>query len=672
MIILRFFAKLAGICWRFVKRRFAFFFFSFVALVSIGGFAFFTYDYQNKRFIKKDNGEKYPIYVFGDAMYHYTMLHSLGMDGDMDIRNNHKIIGDPWGMSKVDEAKYGIPPFKYGYHKWVIGDSFLRLPFFLLGRKVAKYRYGPYRKLDGRSLTTQGFSCFASLFYAFLGLLLAYAMIKREVGRFPAMVGCAVVWFGTGLFHYSVWYSSYQHAISFFTTTLLLTSWYFWFFAPAREHSRSPGPRLTLRAIPPWYLFFLAGAAGGLNAIVRMENAPLPAIFIVPLVMQIRLLKPYRNWRVFWRFLFRWCWLPIGYVLLLSPQLGYWYWNTGHLFVNHSGDSYLRFSQPYFLELWFSPRNGILPYNPSFYLAFIGFVYLIRNNWRLLFTCFAVIGWVTLLNSSSTYYWGGYSYGVRRAVAIYAVFMLGLAGFLKLLWQLHQRYPRLILSLLTAPPLLVLIIYPQVLMVRHVGKAHFERPGKFLPQDVKGLLKRTGNPFSFPHNWYFAWKHDVPITRYEKLVSIYPMELPPVKMPKGFRKTKVLSFRDWRSQIYYTRGFRKYYQGKGKKRKLAGIRLRRATNGRVLLPIHYNRLCYRFQFQMVGQKGCRVQLSWNGGRQPIALMTKQHERLSYQPLNRQRSHGVNNIDIRSSCTLLLQSIKIIATSRGTKRGCAGP
>jgi hypothetical protein len=40
---------------------------------------------------------------------------------------------------------------------------------------------------------------------------------------------------------------------------------------------------------------------------------------------------------------------------------------------------------------------------------------------------------------------------------------------------------------------------------------------------LKAIYNRVGNPFEFPANWWFAWRHDAEIQRWDHAVGNYPM-----------------------------------------------------------------------------------------------------------------------------------------------------
>lgn len=600
-------------------------------------------------------------------MYQYTMLHSLGMDGDMDLRNNHKKIGDPWKLGQLDTKAYGLPKFKYGYHKWVVGDAFLRLPFFWTGQLIARWvhKKNPKILLDGRSLITQGASCFASVFYAFLGLLLAFFMLRHAFGTFAACCGCGIIWLGSNLFFYTTYYSSYQHAISFFTMTAFLSVGYFRFWVPFQHFRARREDALPVRVLPHWSWFLLVGCLGGLNAIVRMENAPLAAWLAFPFVLHCMHCKPHRSLSTAWGLLWRWSLVIIGYLSLLSVQLGYWYWNTGYWIVNHSGEHYLRFEQPFLWELWFSSRNGMFTYSPVFFIAWIGWVVALRRSTLWTVSLLALFGWVSFLNASSTFYWGAFSYGTRRAVAISFVFMWGVAACIHAFSQMKSKATsRMALGLLSLP-IIGMILYAQMLMYEHSLYRSIQQTPNTVARLSKHWLKKTGNPFQMPYNWYFAWKHGIPIERYERIVSYYPVMLPPKKMKKGFRKTGYLWFPNHRSRLLVSKHFRlRRYRGR-----TWGITLQKGQMGRILIPIHYNALCYRFKLRVHGVKSCKIQADWNRVPMPDVWLPRKSTVLSFQPKKDMRTHGINHLELRAQCTLHVRYVKITAFVVGMKQDC---
>ncbi len=73
--------------------------------------------------------------------------------------------------------------------------------------------------------------CLASLLWAFVGVALSFAIVRRSYGGSLAAVGAVVFWLASPLFWYTVYEPTMPHAVALGAVALFLTAW-----LRARDH----------------------------------------------------------------------------------------------------------------------------------------------------------------------------------------------------------------------------------------------------------------------------------------------------------------------------------------------------------------------------------------------------------------------------------------------------
>jgi len=136
------------------------------------------------------------------------------------------------------------------------------------------------------------------------------------------------------------------------------------------------------------------------------------------------------------------------------------------------------------------------------------------------------------LNSTILDWWGGAAFGQRRLCNVTLPLVVGLAG---LLWRAGQLARRLPVAARHAVALAVLA--PMVAWnLMRVGQLRGGRPAPDalaptccdrIPPVVRpvfaAVYRWIGNPFELPASAWFAWRHDVPIQRWDEAVGNYPL-----------------------------------------------------------------------------------------------------------------------------------------------------
>jgi len=108
---------------------------------------------------------------------------------------------------------------------------------------------------------------------------------------------------------------------------------------------------------------------------------------------------------------------------VVSIQLFYWRWVSGHWLVYSYQDQHLYFRSPNFMNYTFSCRNGWLRYTPMMMLAFAGLIpFWLKGRNKVAITSFF------LLNYYIVCAWNIWWYGGRAMVQSYPVLMFPLAA----------------------------------------------------------------------------------------------------------------------------------------------------------------------------------------------------------------------------------------------------
>jgi len=382
-----------------------------IAVLFLG--AFLIYNLGSLTFISQG------LVFSGDEPHYLLMSHSLLLDGDLNLKNNYnqhdyRLYMRPYVT--IDPHLAPKTQGKYSFHS--PGISFLILPFYALGYFGGGF-FLPF-------LTRLGMTIWA----AFLGIQLFLFLIKLKFQEKTALLAWTLFSFTSPLFFYSfhlypeipaaaisfyVFRKIYflgRHSLKFFFFLGLLTASLIWF------HSLK-------------YLFIMA---------------PLFLYASWKIIRNSQSLQPWLT------FCLGWTTMLSGYFLFqqqlynsLSLSAVSW---RGAVSINESLKYALFLIKgipfPYrwetLLGYFLDQRDGLLLYSPIFIFALLGFIGLIKNNFRFL---------LLLLFVSAPYYlvsaWltqrTGYAPQARPLVAVLWSFGLGLAFYL------HRPAPKIISSI---------------------------------------------------------------------------------------------------------------------------------------------------------------------------------------------------------------------------------
>jgi hypothetical protein len=300
-----------------------------------------------------------------------------------------------------------------GTHRWVdahpIGVAVMQSPFFVVAHALTWWtNLSP----DGFTFYYQHAAGLSGTIWVIAGLGLLRQLLLRHFSDRVTAATLVTLLFGTNLYHYATYDSSYSHAHSFFLFTAFLNLSELWHQGPTRTRT------------------ILLGIVSGLIVLVRHTNVLF--LLVLPLFgvtdersLRNRVLQLRADWR-------RVSLIAGIAALIVSPQLAIYYRATGHLLVSSYGALGFDFKRPKLFGVLFSVQKGLFFWSPVLLLAVAG----LAGLWRSRLAARAFLPGALVFLILDTYviasWWDwqfGGSFGHRGFTDTLAVFGLGLAAF---------------------------------------------------------------------------------------------------------------------------------------------------------------------------------------------------------------------------------------------------
>jgi hypothetical protein len=325
--------------------------------------------------------------------------------------------GDPSFETQALDCCFGYAHEQpVGIHRWPatgrwldvhpIGVAVLMLPFFLAAHALTWWSNLPR---DGFSLYYQYIVGAAGIAYLAAGLAILRRLLLRHFSEPVVLATLVAVTFGTNLFHYAVYDSTYSHAFSFCLVALFLLLLEDWW------DSATAGRSAVLAAVAAMII------------LVRHTNGIFLAF--VPLF-------GVRNWSDLRanaaRLRERWTQLllmAIVGLVCLSPQLLLYKWTTGHWIVNAYPEGSFTFGTTHLLDTLFSVERGLFFWSPVLLFGVAGMA--VSGGWPagLRWAALAVLAIDTFLMANWFMWDLGSGYGHRGFTDTLAVFAVFIAAF---------------------------------------------------------------------------------------------------------------------------------------------------------------------------------------------------------------------------------------------------
>src|ERR1700722_8650484 len=195
----------------------------FVAIVAVIGLACYVWIYAGILTEPPIRSDGYSYYVYLPAW----LLHG---DPSLDA-----VARDCCGGTFPDFTAITRWP---GTNRWVnphpIGVAILTSPFFAAAHALTRWSNFPP---DGFSFYYQYVCGLAGLVAMLAGLALLRAQLTRHFSAGVTLTALVTVTWGTNVFHYGVFDSSFSHAFSFFLIAALLLLTEDWWERPSRRGS---------------------------------------------------------------------------------------------------------------------------------------------------------------------------------------------------------------------------------------------------------------------------------------------------------------------------------------------------------------------------------------------------------------------------------------------------
>lgn len=366
--------------------------------------------------------------IRSDGYGYYAYLPALFIDHDLSMKTpkafRWTVVGDKPLPYEWDGISMFVPTRKY-LDKYTIGTAILELPFFATALVSAKLLGFP---ANGYSLPFQIAIQLSGMTYLAAGAFLLFRYLSARFEKRICFLTTAAAVLGTNVIHYGTLASSLSHSFSFFLFALLIN---------CAELYRNDDLRSDRNRKRSAYL----GAVVGLITLVRITNV---IAAIVPLAFA---------WERFGRIksnrsllLEAGCGVLV-FVMILLPQLVYWYVVTGHVFINSYLGEGFNWLSPQIIPFLFSLRRGLLVWTPIAFFAIAGLPLLYRNDRSLA----AAIGLVLLADiyicSSWWSWWFGGGFGCRPLADLVPLLAVPLACCLDwMAFRLNRAVPACVVS----------------------------------------------------------------------------------------------------------------------------------------------------------------------------------------------------------------------------------
>ncbi len=372
-----------------------------------------TAQYQN---------ERWPIRADGVGYYAYLPSYFIWRDPAMKkLHGKLEKLGYPsverhrgWtGVGYVDATDRWL-------NKYNIGTAVLISPFFFIAHFLSLMNEYPAHGFSSLYQLAVGL---AGATYLGIGLWALSRVLRREFSEGITFLTLVGITFGTNVFNYSFFDSSFSHIYSFALVAILL-------LLVGRFYST-----------PRWGIAATIGATVGLLCLVRCSNAAIASTVL--LFWGVGNSPP--SGRLHFLILNSPKFLLILLISLLtfSPQLLVWSYATGNFLVYSYGQEQLLLKFSPIWELLFSFSKGLFVWFPVLWLVPLGLIYSGPNGAKQRSLVLVHLA-LTLLLFASWHIWDlGGGFGHRGFVESMPILALAIAAAFTRFNLGHYRRPLL-------------------------------------------------------------------------------------------------------------------------------------------------------------------------------------------------------------------------------------
>ncbi len=360
-------------------------------------------------FVYKYNNRTTEFY--GDALGYYLYLPSTfiyhNLPNPDHLPQNKEIpIGIYTYVNQMKELKI---PTGNTVDQYTYGVALMELPFFAMAHAWEKLNHLP---ANGYSINYFRLIKLSSMFYALLGLILVYKILRKYFDENTSLLTSLALFIATNLFWFSVHQAGMSHIPIFFLYALLI-------YLSIRIHEE--------RKV---WQFIVAGFCAGLITIIRPSDI---LCLLIPLLYNV-----YNRETIVEKFTFinsnfsKLLVFSLAFIIPLLPQLIYWKMVTGKYLFYSYGDQGFHWRHPKIIEGLFYFSNGWLPYSPILIFALIGlFFFKSIKKWQ--WSILAILPVYIYI----IYSWWCYRYinglGSRPMIHLYPLLAFPLAAFIQYL-----------------------------------------------------------------------------------------------------------------------------------------------------------------------------------------------------------------------------------------------
>jgi hypothetical protein len=361
--------------------------------------------------------------IRSDGFSYYVYLPSWMLDGDVSLET---VARDCCGGTFPDYTAIVRWP---GTGRWVdahpIGVAILQAPFFVAAHLLTRWSNLPP---DGFSLYYQHAAGLAGLAYLLIGLALVRHLLSKHFTDGIVLATLVTLTFGTNLFHYGTFDSTFSHAYSFAAIAALLVVTEKWWNSAGRSAKASAERHVSLAL----------GLVAAIFVLIRHPNALF--LLLIPLYGVSSLDTARTRLMDLWTRRADVALVLAAFTIGISPQLAIYHHATGHWLVSSYGSlGRFDFASPHLFGVLFSVKKGLFFWSPALALAIAGMIAGTGWSRRWVLGAAIVLALDTYVIASwSDWQYGG-SYGHRGftdALAIFAIFIA--AAYARV-----SRHPRL-------------------------------------------------------------------------------------------------------------------------------------------------------------------------------------------------------------------------------------
>lgn len=288
---------------------------------------------------------------YGDALGYYLYLPSTFIYHNLktpdQLPQNKEIpIGIYTYVNQMKELKI---PTGNTVDQYTYGVALMELPFFAIAHAWEKMN----------NLAANGYSenyfrliKLSSMFYALMGLILVYKILKKYFSQNTSLLTTIALFIATNLFWFSVHQAGMSHIPIFFLYALLI-------YLTIYMHNEKK-----------LWQFIVAGFCSGLITIIRPSDV---LCLLIPLLYNV-----YNEETIIEKIIFlkanfsKVLVFFLVFILPFIPQLIYWKAVTGKFLFYSYGEQGFHWRHPKIIDGLFYFSNGWLPYSPIMIFALIG------------------------------------------------------------------------------------------------------------------------------------------------------------------------------------------------------------------------------------------------------------------------------------------------------------